>query len=65
MVSANDALVEMFLNGKISYLDISKKLIKFMNNKEIKKFKKQKPKNVEEILSLNKYVRLKILSKSI
>ena len=55
----------MFLNGKISYLDISKKLIKFMNNKKIKKFKKQKPKNVEEILNLNKYVRLKILSKSI
>ena len=65
LVSANDALVEMFLNGKISYLDISKKLIKFMNNKKIKKFKKQKPKNVEEILNLNKYVRLKILSKSI
>ena len=55
----------MFLNGNISYLDITKKLIKFMNKKESKLYKNIKPKNVEEILNLNKYVRFKILSKSI
>ena len=59
IVSANDCLVENFLNKKISFLDITGHLFKIINNKKFQKFKLKKPLNIEEIKSLNKYVRLK------
>ncbi len=62
LVSANDELVDLFLLNKISFLDITKKLIMIMNLKEFKKMKQIKPKNFEEISNLNKYVRLKTQS---
>ena len=65
LVAANDELVNLFLNKEIKFNDISKKLIKFLTNKEFKKFKYIKPKSIDEILNLNKYVRLKIHSKAI
>ena len=65
VVSANDEYVKLFLQKKISFNDISKKLFKFINNMEFKKYKKIIPKNVNQILKLNKYVRLKINPNSI
>jgi len=65
VVSANDEYVKLFLQKKISFNDISKKLFKFINNIEFKKYKKIIPKNVNQILKLNKYVRLKINPNSI
>ena len=65
IVSANDELVKMFLNKKIKFLQIAKKLILFIKRPEFKKYKLISPKNIEEIVELNKYVRLKINSKSI
>ena len=65
VVSANDELVNLFLNKKIKFTDISKKLIQFVKNKNFNKYKRIKPKNIKEIVQLNKYVRLKINSKSI
>ena len=62
LVSANDEFVNLFLNEKISYLDIFKKLYKFINLKEFAKYKKIEPKSVEEIIKLHNYVRLKIQS---
>lgn len=62
LVSANDELVNLFLNKKISFLDISKILLKVIISSEFKKYKFLKPKNVNEIVKLNKYVRLKINS---
>ncbi len=62
LVSANDELVALFLNGKIRFLDITKNLIMIMNLKEFKKMKQRKPKNFEEIYKLNRYVRLKTYS---
>jgi len=62
LISANDALVNMFLNKKIKFNEISDFLIKFIKNKEFKKYKHKSPKSVSEILELNSYVRLKILS---
>ena len=59
LVSANDELVELFLNRKIKFLDISKKLIMIMKMKEFKIFKSKKPNNLGQIISLNRYVRLK------
>ncbi len=65
IVSANDKLVELFLCKKIKFLDIQKKLFKIINYKEFSKYKKISPKNVKDILYLNKYVRLKINEKSV
>ncbi len=59
LVSANDELVDLFLQKKISFLNITKKLIMIMNLKEFKKMKQRKPKNFDEIYKLNRYVRLK------
>jgi len=60
IVSANDKLVDYYLNGQIKFDEIQTKLLKFINNKEFRKFKRIKPKKIENIINLNKYVRLKI-----
>ena len=65
IVSANDTLVNLFLSKKIKFTDIQKKLFKIINYKEFSKYKKISPKNVNDILYLNDYVRLKINEKSV
>ena len=65
IVSANDALVEFFLNEKIKCTDINKRLFKIIKLKEFMKFKKLYPTNIKDILNLNNYVRLKIIKKSV
>ncbi len=65
IVSANDQIVNLFLNKKLVFTDISKMLMKFINKKEFKKYKLIKPKKIQDILKLNEYVHLKINSKSI
>ncbi|MDB9826075.1 1-deoxy-D-xylulose-5-phosphate reductoisomerase [Candidatus Pelagibacter sp.] len=60
IVSANDCLVKNFLNKKITFLDISKILINFIKKKEFQKYKSIKPRNIDQIRSLNDYVSLKI-----
>jgi len=65
IVAANDKLVEMFLNNEIKFLDISRILLKIINLKEFKKYKKINPKNIAQIEQLNNYVSLKINSLSI
>jgi len=59
LVSANDTLVENFLNNKINFLDISRILLKLLKYKEFQKYKLISPSNIDQIISLNKYVRLK------
>ena len=53
LVSINDKLVELFLDNKIKYTDISKKMNKMINLYKLKKYKNIKPKNVKEILKMN------------
>jgi len=60
IVAANDKLVELFLNNKIKFTDIQKKLFKTIKKKEFQKFKKILPSNISDITNLNNYVRLKI-----
>jgi len=62
IVSVNDKLVHMFLQNKIKFLDISKIMLKIINNKEFTKYKKIIPKNVEQITKLSHYVSFKIKS---
>tara|TARA_B110000027_G_C16118225_1_gene301333 strand:- start:2947 stop:4110 length:1164 start_codon:yes stop_codon:yes gene_type:complete len=65
IVSANDKLVSRFLKNEIKFTDISDILLKVTNLNEFKKFKKIKPKNIEEINQLANYVSLKIGSISV
>ena len=60
LVSANDELVNLFLNKKISFNQIIKNLMKIINLKEFRKFRNKKPRNIKEIYNLNNSVRLKI-----
>ena len=65
LVSINDELVNLFLNKKISFNDISKNLLYVLNLKSIKRLKKIIPKNYKEISNINDFVRLKIIKLSI
>ena len=62
LISANDELVENFINGNIKFNQIHKILFKILSLNEFKSFKYKKPKNLEQIIKLNKYVRLKTLN---
>ncbi len=60
IVSANDALVDLYLVKKIKYTDIINKMLSIIKNKEFIKMKKKYPTNIFEIISLSNYVREKI-----
>jgi 1-deoxy-D-xylulose-5-phosphate reductoisomerase len=60
IVGVNDELVKRFLQKKINFLDISKKMIKFLSLNEFKKYKYVKADSIDKIIKLNSYVRLKI-----
>ncbi len=60
VVSANDELVNLFLNNKISYSELHKKLLSIINLRRFKAYKKKKPLNISQINTLNNSVRLKI-----
>ena len=59
LVSANDQLVDLFLEGKINFLDITIFLKKILRMKIFSKYKKRSPKNYNELINLSNYVRLK------
>jgi len=65
IVAANDELVKKFLQKKISFLDISTKMNKFLSLNEFKKYKYIKPNSIDKIVKLNNYVRFKINNLSI
>ena len=60
IITINDNLVDLFLKKKISFIDISKNLLNLSKSKEFQKFKKIKPKNVDDIYNLKNYVSLKM-----
>ena len=60
LVSINDKLVELFLNNKIKFTDISKKMNKILNLYSLKKYKNIKPKNIEEITKMNTKIKNEI-----
>tara|TARA_B100000674_G_scaffold242412_1_gene199471 strand:+ start:943 stop:2106 length:1164 start_codon:yes stop_codon:yes gene_type:complete len=60
IVSANDALVDLYLVKKINYTDIIRKMLSITKNKEFIKMKKKYPRNISDIINLSKKVRNKI-----
>ena len=65
LVSANDEYVKQFLDNKIKFTDIYKNIFKLIKKKEFNKYRSISPKNINDIIKLNKYVRMKINSKGI
>ena len=65
IVSANDTFVNLFLQKKISFVDINKELFKVLKLNEFSKYKNVKPKNINDIINLNKYVSTNIRKKYI
>ena len=65
LVSINDELVNLFLENKIKFLDISSKLLYLIDSPFFSKFKLQKPKNLAQIENLNEFVRLKTRTLSV
>ena len=53
LVSINDKFVELFLKNKIKFTDISKKMNKMLKLDNFKKYKKIKPKSIEQIINMN------------
>ena len=62
LVSANDEVVDLFLNKKITFMQIYPIIKKILNFKEFSRYKYLYPKNVDQIYELDKYVRLKTKS---
>tara|TARA_B100000963_G_C22605181_1_gene662132 strand:+ start:828 stop:1994 length:1167 start_codon:yes stop_codon:yes gene_type:complete len=60
LVSLNDKLVKLFLDDRIKFTDISKKMNTMLELNEFKKFKKFKVKKVDDIMSLNNKVESKL-----
>jgi len=65
LVSANDYLVELFLNKQISYSDIYRILNIITDQKEFIKLKEIKPSSLGQINKLSKYVALKTKALSV
>ena len=65
LVSINDELVNLFLNNKINFFDISSKICLLTNYPLFLKYKHQKPKNLAQIEKLNEFVRLKTRTLSV
>ncbi len=65
LVATNDELVELFLKNKISFEDISRKLLQIINSKIFSKYKLKKVNNLGQIEKLNEFVRLKTNSLSV
>ena len=56
LVSINDKLVDLFLDNKIKFTDISKKMNTMLDLNEFKKFKRLNVKKADDIMSLNKRI---------
>ena len=59
LITANDQLVEFFMQNKIKYHRYYKYLNKIINLSEFKPYFKKKPKDVNQIIKLSTYVKLK------
>ena len=57
--ASNEVLVDLFLKGKIGFLDIVMSINKIFRDKEFKKYAKKKPKTVKDIKFIDEWARLK------
>ena len=57
--ASNEILVDLFLGGKIGFLDIVKTINKLFEDKDFKKYAKRKPRSVRDIKMIDNWARLK------
>ena len=60
--AANEVLVDLFLKGKIGFLDIVKMINKVIKGKEFEKYAKRKPGSIKDIKIADNWARLKTIS---
>jgi 1-deoxy-D-xylulose-5-phosphate reductoisomerase len=60
LVSINDKLVELFLDNKIKFTDISKKMHNILRLKNLKKYKMINVTNINEIIKINNYIKNRV-----
>ena len=60
LITINDYLVYKFLNNKINFKKLIELINRISNLKELQKYKKIKPKNVDDIYNLRGYVSSKM-----
>ena len=65
LLTVNDYFVNKFLENKINFEMLIKLIIKFSKLNDFTKYKKMKPKNIEEIYKLRDFVSLKLSNLSI
>ena len=59
--AANEVLVDLFLKGKIEFLDIVKSIYKILRTKDIKKYATRVPSSIKDIRITDKWARLKTI----
>ena len=60
--AANEVLVDLFLKGKIGFLDIVKNINRILRHKDFKKNAKRKPKSIKDIKIADNWSRLKTVN---
>ena len=64
LITINDALVEMYLNGKINYVSIQSNILNLLKKPYLRKFYKLKPKSIYDIKRMvtitNNYLNLNL-----
>ena len=61
--AANEILVDQFIQKNIPFLSISKTIMKILNDRNYKKYAIRKPKNINEIIKIDKWAREITLNK--
>ena len=60
--AANEVLVDLFLKGKIEFLDIVKTINKILRGKDFKKHAKRQPRSIKDIKIADNWARLKTVN---
>ncbi len=60
--AANEVLVDLFLKGKIEFLDIVKVINKILRGKDFKKYARRKPSSIKVIKMADNWARLKTIN---
>ena len=63
--ASNEVLVNLFLNKKITFLDIVKNINKVFNDKDFRKYARKKAKTLKELEIIDNWARLKTLAISV
>ena len=60
--ASNEVLVDLFLKGKIGFLDIVNNINKILRGKDFKKYAKRNPRSIKDIKIADNWARLKTIN---